>query len=494
MGRMVQLAGTAAIVLSFAMIALAPDAQAQTQIGGVDVPGEWYVGEGLEIGDYFSYEMCHVNYKECKEFRLNFWIEGEKTVGNENKWLAYAVVYDGNKIIKGTIELGKVAPEPTGGSPELLTYRSAFKSSIVWLSAFATSYGGSGGDGPKEFSSPSWGKIANIGGEQILPTEVRRINTRAGTFEEAISITWRTGGASSAVWIVDEFPFPIRASTYVHVSEGIPPQEYRFELLEYGNAQTDPYASVVATDTVTSSSECGTYTKLVKTKRGTQNGDYLVNLQHGPQTPIAGCDMTMLISFNSKYDETEFLNQVQYDIIVTNESDEILYSLANAEGVRTLFSASGQTRNNEMWVPSEPGKYVYAIVISGLAPLNTVPTSATDILRVPITVIDNMGTTTPPPVLVDPTSDTIPTWIKTSAQFWVDGSTSDAEFVSAIGFLVSEGVIVVGDIDEPPRNADTSVPSWIKSTTQFWIDGNISEIEFVSAIEFLIGEGVIVVR
>ena len=42
--------------------------------GGVDLPGEWYVGEGLKIGDYFSYRLCHVDYKECVDFQMDFWI------------------------------------------------------------------------------------------------------------------------------------------------------------------------------------------------------------------------------------------------------------------------------------------------------------------------------------------------------------------------------------------------------------------------------------
>ena len=41
-------------------------------------------------------------------------------------------------MIKGEMELGKIAPEPTGGTEDLGVYRGAFKSSVAWLSAFAT--------------------------------------------------------------------------------------------------------------------------------------------------------------------------------------------------------------------------------------------------------------------------------------------------------------------------------------------------------------------
>ena len=74
---------------------LLPSAFAQ-----VDKEGKWYVGEGLKEGDFFSYTMCHVDYKECTEFDLEMWIKGDKQVGSESKWLAEVVVYDGKKLSK----------------------------------------------------------------------------------------------------------------------------------------------------------------------------------------------------------------------------------------------------------------------------------------------------------------------------------------------------------------------------------------------------------
>ena len=38
----------------------------------MDVEGTWYSGEGLKQGDFFSYSMCHVDYKECSNFELKF--------------------------------------------------------------------------------------------------------------------------------------------------------------------------------------------------------------------------------------------------------------------------------------------------------------------------------------------------------------------------------------------------------------------------------------
>ena len=88
------------------------------------------------------------------------------------------------------------------------------------------------GKGPKEFSAQSWGKIGNIGGEQVAPLDLETITVKAGTWDTVL-VGWHTGGQSSSIWIADDFPFPIKASTFTHVSEGIPPPEYQFELLEY---------------------------------------------------------------------------------------------------------------------------------------------------------------------------------------------------------------------------------------------------------------------
>jgi hypothetical protein len=48
-------------------------------------------------------------------------------------------------------------------------------------------------------------------------------------------------------------------------------------------------------------------------------------------------------------------------------------------------------------------------------------------------------------VNLDGTSD-VPPWIKTSMGYWVDGQTSDAEFLSAVEFLANEEIIRVGTV------------------------------------------------
>ena len=74
------------IIPIFAILLIIPfayqQAFAQYSAGGVALDGSWYVGEGLEIGDYFSYKMCYVDYKDCTKFIMSFWVIEKRTIGN----------------------------------------------------------------------------------------------------------------------------------------------------------------------------------------------------------------------------------------------------------------------------------------------------------------------------------------------------------------------------------------------------------------------------
>ena len=462
-----------------------PHASSQVDIlsGGVDHPGVWWVGEGLKKGDQFSYKLCHVDYKECTEFEMDFWIEGEIRVGTEDKWLVQVVVYDGNKIVKGNMELGKFAPEPSGGSAEIGPYRSAFKTSIVWLSAFATADIGIPGKGPKEFSKPSWGKIANIGGQQIIPTEIVPITVPAGTYDEVIRVEWKTGGEISKVWVLDDFPFPIKGATFTHVSEGIAPPEYQFELLEYKeNVQENPFAGIEATPEDPATIGCPKNYELVSQKKSTTNFRYVLDLKYGPANPANGCEIEWLIDFKNKFDETEFLNQVQYDILVVDDDLTPLRKISEEEGIPFLYSPSGLVRTT-IKVKEDPGTAHYVIWIYGLSPKNVVPPGSPDYLQIDIPISSKM------PVSIGPALD-IPNWIKNNAGWWSGGQIDDSDFVSGIQFLINQGIMKIPVTTPGSGSGSDQIPSWIKNNAGWWSDGLISDQDFVSGIQWLITNGI----
>jgi hypothetical protein len=463
---------------------------AQSQAGGVDKEGSWYVGEGLKHGDFFSYSMCYVDYKECTEFEMDLWIKGDVQSGSETKWLAEVVVYDGNKRIVGEMELGKIAPEPTGGSENLSVYRSAFKSSVAWLSAFATSDGSAGGKGPKEFKDVSWGKIGNIGGEQVLPTALETITITSGTWETVL-ISWKTGGATSKVWLVDDFPFPIKASTLTHVSEGIPPPEYKFELLDYKeNVSSSPFGGITSTADEQSSKGCDTnFEKNVSIKKPTNDFQYQVYVFYGPEDPVHGCEIGMTIKFISKFDDTAFLNQVQYDFLTVDENLTPLRSLAQEEGRQFLYSPSGLA-SLDFIVKENPGEARYVIWIYGLAPDGIVPSEIDDYLEFTVPIYAADGATIPTPTPVPTPDEKIPEWIKGNAGWWAEGAIDDDSFVQGIQFLIKEGIMKIPPTAQGSGSGTNEIPSWIKNNAGWWAEGAIDDDSFVQGIQFLIKEGI----
>ena len=477
-----------AALLALASIAAAlalPAAHAQDIGGGVDVDGTWWLGAGLEQGDYFSYSMCHVNYKECRQFQMDVWIEGERAVGTENKWVAKSVVYDGPRVVKGEMELGQISAEPSGGTPELATYRDAFKSSVAWLAAFTSSPAG-GDDGPKAFRDVSWGKIANIGGQQVKPMYTQTVSVPAGQYESVV-IGWRAGGKTSQIWVAPDVPFPVKASTWTHVSEGDAPQEYAFDLIDRRRGvESDPFASVVPSAEAAERLGCPDLdsTKFVSLKTATASFEYGMEVLYKPENPKQGCDLEWLIKFKKKTDETEFLNHVQYDLLVTDAGLSPLRSLAQEEGVQYLYSPSGLA-DPLMPVREEPGLRNYVVWVYGLAPRPQVPDfskTPTDYLVVPIEVAASGASEAPPPV---------PSWIKTNAGLWSDGVIDDATFVAAIQYLAGAGVIEIPPAE--PEGGGGSVPGFVKTNAGLWSDGVIDDATFLAGLQYMVRLGVIVV-
>ena len=471
-----------------------PTVYAQFQGGGVDKDGTWYTGEGLKHGDFFSYRMCHVDYDECATFDLDLWVQGDIQVGTETQWLTKVVVYDGNKLIVGDLHLSKVDMAPSGGSDELGPYRGAFKSSVAWLSSFATSADGPGGKGPKEFRAISWGKIGNIGGEQVVPQAIETITVPAGTWE-TVQVGWKTGGYASKIWVVDDFPFPIRALTYTHVSEGIPPKEYEFELLDYKeNVTEDPFAEFTSTVNQFEASGCDADpTKDVTIKKSTKNFQYQIHAFYGPEDPVQGCEMYWLIKFLKFSDETEFLNQVQYDFLVVDDDLKPIRSIADEAGRQFLYSPSGQALVT-FPVKEDPGTANYVIWVHGLAPIGIAPSDVADYLHLEVEIFPNDNAPAPPAsdTLATPPATAIPEWIKTNAGWWADGVLDDDSFLNGIIYLIDNGIIQIPETSQGASDtADSSVPEWVKTNAGWWADGALDDGSFISGIQFLVEKGII---
>ena len=352
----------------------------------------WYVGEGLRQGDFFSYSLCHNDYRECTEIIMDIWIKGDTQVQGKDAWVAETVTYDRYKIVKNQMFLDKSNMRHIGNTTQIDPYEKAFQSSVLWLSDYATfrddHNGGSNVAGPKEFAATSWGKFGNIGGVQVAPLSAESITTPAGTFE-AVAVGWE-GYFWSKMWVVDEFPFPVKGKIYTHVTDGIPPPEFDFTLLEYKeNVQQNPFEDIIPIDDESPAEGCDRdFEKEVSIKSPTNSSEYMVHVFYGPEDPVRGCEMQWLIKFISTKDDTEFLREVQFDLLVMDDDDGLLplRSIAQEDYREYLYSPTGQYVI-DMIVKEDPGNARYVIWVYGTSPEGTVPSTGSDHLEVVVPIL-----------------------------------------------------------------------------------------------------------
>jgi len=440
----------------------AAEIQAGSGIGaglaGVDHPGTWYPGENLKVGDYFKYKLCHESYKDCTDYWFSMWLEKEVFDGPEEKFRFQVLVEDGNRVLKGHMDVGKIAPEAIGGtvSNNILQYVSVYKSSIIWLSSFATADIDQPGKGPKAFSKVSWGKIANIGGEQIGAIGIETITVPAGGYDTVV-IGWKSGGITSHIYVVDEFPFPVKAKTWVQVTEGVPPREYEFSLHEYKeNVSSNPFVDFIDTEVGKKDAGCITNYDVVKIYENTNTNSMVVDIIYGPEKPRIGCEIEWTINFKKAFSTDLWENQVHYDILKVNVIDGQtipIASISDDEGHDKLFSASGQVHT--YWLmQGDPGLQKFAVIVYGTGPVYSVPDPAKfgyvlfDVdLQSKQSVSGSLETLTPTPV---ESETSIPSWIKNNAGWWAGGMIDDGSFVSGIQWLISNGVMNI-----PPTEQGT---------------------------------------
>ena len=474
----------------------AEEIQAGSGIGaglaGVDHPGTWYPGENLKVGDYFKYKLCHESYKDCTDYWFSMWLEKEVLDGPEEKFRFQVLVEDGNKVLKGHMDVGKIAPEAIGGtvSDNVLQYVSVYKSSIIWLSSFATADIDQPGKGPKAFTLPSWGKIANIGGEQIGAIGMETITLPAGEYDTVV-IGWKSGGITSHIWVVDEFPFPVKASTWIQVTAGIPPQEYRFSLYEYReNVSLNPFEGIVDTEAAKKGSGCITNYELVKIYENTNTNSMVVNILYGPEKPRIGCDIYWSLEFKKAFSTDLFENQVHYDIwqieVIDGKNTQVASAAAD-EGHDKLFSTSGKVH---MWwtVQGEPGLQRFAVIVHGTGPVYSVPDPAKFGYVIFDINLQAAGSTSGQVIAESEMS--IPSWIKNNAAWWADGMIDDSSFVSGIQWLISNGVMNIPPTEQGTGTGGNVIPDWIKNNAGWWADGMIPDDAFVSGLQWLISNGI----
>ena len=90
----------------------------------------------------------------------------------------------------------------------------------------------------------------------------------------------------------------------------------------------------------------------------------------------------------------------------------------------------------------------------------------------------------------------IPSWLKTTINWWAQNKIEDRDLVLGLQFLIKEGIVRITEEDKTLIHQNESgikIPEFIKQLSLWWVDGKVSDKEFVSAIQFLIKNGFIVI-
>jgi hypothetical protein len=271
----------------------------------------WYVGKGVKPNMYVTYKIQSHDTNQGQPFTMTTYFKEFNDTGHY--WVAPVYVNDQGKIINGTFNLSDLDLTALGTSqipPALSPYRSAYTSSLEWLSAFVPKPG-------QSLSSPNWGKIAAIGGSPIGPGGQEKITVPAGTFDTKV-ISWHKG-VDNKIWINKDMPYPIKAQTFADTTTTNPPIQYAFELVATGQGQPAVPKSVL---------EIPKSPLTLQTARGT----YYIKLLWGPDPIKVGIatDFGLLFLDNS---QTLVDKQVSYSFKVTDMNGTVIKDIHNQQAL-----------------------------------------------------------------------------------------------------------------------------------------------------------------
>lgn len=95
-------------------------------------------------------------------------------------------------------------------------------------------------------------------------------------------------------------------------------------------------------------------------------------------------------------------------------------------------------------------------------------------------------------VIVQQNALNIPGWIKNNARWWAEDQIGDAEFVKAVQYLIQQGVMTVPQTQTASSaNSTQQMPFWIKKDAGWWAAGQLPDDDFVKAIQYLISQGIV---
>lgn len=267
---------------------------------------KWYVGEGAQKNMYVKYRIQELDVNNDDPFTMTIYFQDQDAKGN---WNAPTYVEYQGKVYTGTMKLGDNLASLSGGSDipdDMRTFIGGYGRSLQWLEAFTSK------SLPLSLHAGSWGKIAAIGGQEIKPVRDEKVTVQGGTFDATV-LNWHKG-VDNNIWVVNDFPYPVKAQTYAEVASGQPPTQFAFELLATGTGK--PPVPQQTTE-IPKPPLHGT----------TGRGTYKMDVSWDPASIEPGKETTFAINF---YDNSGFPQQrVSYNFQVKDSSGNVLKDLKN---------------------------------------------------------------------------------------------------------------------------------------------------------------------
>lgn len=94
-------------------------------------------------------------------------------------------------------------------------------------------------------------------------------------------------------------------------------------------------------------------------------------------------------------------------------------------------------------------------------------------------------------VTVNPSSPSVPSWVRNLGAMWCSGQLNSSGFVQAIQWLITNHVIILPQTQQGSQSGTQNIPAWVKSDACFWSQGTISDQTFEQAIQYLVTNGII---
>jgi hypothetical protein len=285
------------LVLGASSVALTSSVYAQ----GDDL---WYPGEGVKQDMYVKYRIEELDTADGEPFIMTLWFKEQQ----DGEWTVPAAVEHGNNVITGTMKLADNMGYLAGGSQvpdEMNDFIGGYLGSLHWVDSFTTK------EDPKSLNSGNWGRTGTIGGSDLKPSGKEKITVAGEEYETTVLILHK--GVDSKIWVLNEFPFPIKAEFFTDTTTGNPEIQFKFELLEQGTGEPPALSG------------SGEPQKPPIEKR-THSG-YTIKLAWTPEEIRPGNDVSLGLEM---YDPQEFpLLDVRYDLTVKDSKGQLVKEFKN---------------------------------------------------------------------------------------------------------------------------------------------------------------------